>query len=362
MIPRGTIVHRTLALDVKKHMGIRGKYPSILAQPDRWVSWWPTAVLAGLRLIKRHRVHAIWSTYPIMTAHSIAYTLSRASALPWIADFRDPVASSVSGNGKATVASQIRWEQRTLSRAARSVFTTPSAAQACVEHYPAAFHEGRIHYIPNGFDEADFVGLETQIPPHKDGPLHFVHAGVLYPEGRNPAHFFRALASLKRRGILKAGEVRITLRASGWVNDYGAELKRLGIGDIVTLAPRRPYREVLVEQASADGLLLFQGERYDRQIPAKLYEYLRLRRPIFGLVGEHGDAAGLLREMPSSVIAPIDSESVIEERFAAFMDFATRHDKALPEFPDVQQYSRDNATGTLARLLDSISACTVPKQ
>jgi hypothetical protein len=68
-IPPGCRVSRSLAFDARRHFGIGGKYPAFLAQPDRWASWWPSAVLQGLRIIRRQQVRAIWSTYPIMTAH-----------------------------------------------------------------------------------------------------------------------------------------------------------------------------------------------------------------------------------------------------------------------------------------------------
>ncbi|MEG1329704.1 MAG: glycosyltransferase, partial [Janthinobacterium sp.] len=84
-------VRRTLALDAARHLAIGGRYPRCLALPDRWSSWWLSAVPAGLRMIRQYRPDAIWSTYPIATAHLIALTLQKLSGLPWIADQRDPM-------------------------------------------------------------------------------------------------------------------------------------------------------------------------------------------------------------------------------------------------------------------------------
>jgi hypothetical protein len=60
--PAGLFVHRAFALDASRHLAIGRRYPSILARPDRWVSWWWGAVPAGLRLIHRLRPQALWST------------------------------------------------------------------------------------------------------------------------------------------------------------------------------------------------------------------------------------------------------------------------------------------------------------
>ena len=43
-IPADVRVVRTSFVDVKRHLAIRGSYPSCLAIPDRWIGWWPWAV------------------------------------------------------------------------------------------------------------------------------------------------------------------------------------------------------------------------------------------------------------------------------------------------------------------------------
>src|SRR6185437_14245626 len=124
-----------------------------------------------------------------------------------------PVSSSVAGKNRMTRQAQTRWEQRIVSHAACSVFTTPGAERACAALYPSAFAEKRIEVIPNGFDEADFAGLAAVHEVKRFSPLHFVHAGVLYQDGRNPASLFEALANLRRAGALTASDIRVTLRA-----------------------------------------------------------------------------------------------------------------------------------------------------
>jgi len=81
--------------------------------------------------------------------------------------------------------------------------------------------------------------------------------------------FFNALTRLKTVGQVRSEQPKVVLRASGWEPRYQQEIDRLGIADIVTLAPSIGNREALVEQATADGLLLFQGSKFDRQMPAK---------------------------------------------------------------------------------------------
>ena len=91
-VPPRLQVRRAFALDAARHLSLRGAYPQWLAVPDRWSSWWLGAVPAGLALARQWKFDVIWSTYPIATAHLIAYTLHRLTGIPWVADFRDPMA------------------------------------------------------------------------------------------------------------------------------------------------------------------------------------------------------------------------------------------------------------------------------
>ena len=354
LVPEGCRVHRALALDVQRHLSIRGKYPGFLAQPDRWSTWWLAAVWQGLRLIRRHDIGAIWSTYPIMSAHCIAHTLSRRTGLPWIADFRDPVASSVEAGNKFSVASQNRLEQRVVGRASRVVLTTPGAMSGYADRYPEAFQGHRLSVIPNGYDESAFAGIAADRPLGPGRPLRFVHSGILYPDGRDPLPFLTALANLKAAGILSDSGVQIVLRASGSEAVYEGEIKRLSLQGMVTLAPPVPNDAALREQADADALLLFQGQRYDRQIPAKVYEYLRIGRPIFALVGEHGDTANLLRESGGAKLVPLDDTDAIEHGLSEFI--LSLHNGNPPKASEqlVASYSRFCGAALLARLLDDV--------
>ena len=127
-IPAGTVVERAFALDTARHLAIAGRYPAILARPDRWRSWVLGAIPAGLRLIQRFRPDVLWSTYPIATAHLIARRLQRLSGLPLVADFRDPMAQDGYPEDPRTWRAFDRIERAVAGVAARMVFVDPERA------------------------------------------------------------------------------------------------------------------------------------------------------------------------------------------------------------------------------------------
>ncbi|MGC3961908.1 MAG: glycosyltransferase [Rhodocyclaceae bacterium] len=342
------VVERALALDSARHLSVGGRYPGALAVPDRWVSWWPHAVLKGLAMIRRYRPAAIWSTYPIATAHMIGHTLSRLSGVPWIADFRDPMAQDDYPTDPAVRRSFERIERAALSRARAAVFTTRGAAAIYRERYPA--HAGKVALIENGFDEESFTGLapQTNTTPR---PFTLLHSGAVYPSERDPSQFFDALGALDRSGQITPAALRVRFRAAVHDGLIGDMAKRAGVAAYVEMAPPLPYREALTEMLGADALLVLQAANCNQQIPAKVYEYLRAQRPILGLTDPAGDTGDLLTRSGVRWIAPLDDAQAIAHMLPAFITAARAGDAGVPDAGLVAAHSRRARTAALADLL-----------
>lgn len=363
-LPATAVVERALALDAARQLSIGGAYPKLIALPDRWVSWWPSGVLKGLRLIRRHRPALLWSTYPIATAHLIALTLHRLTGVPWVTDFRDPMVERDPITGEEypydpTIRRVNAWiESAAVRRCVRAVFTTPGTARMYSDRYPDLPAE-RWQVIENGFDEESFVAAEGEPVDACDDdsrPLKLLHSGILYREHRDPTAFFDAVAELRERGVISASSLQIVLRASGFEDVYGAQIRERGIDDIVSLEHSVPYEQALAEMLTADGLLIFQASNCNWQIPAKAYEYLRARRPILALTDPEGDTARLLRSDGVDTIAPIDSRALIAQAIEDFLTRIRAGSAPLPDAAKVMRHSRRNRTSEFAALLETVLA------
>ncbi len=349
-------VRRTLGLDAARHLALRGRYPRQAALPDRYASWWLTAVPVGLTLIRRHRPRVIWSTYPVATAHLIGLTLHRLSRLPWVADFRDSMTEEGYPRDPLRRRAHAWIEERAVARAARLVFTAPSTIAMYRARYPWLDGE-RCAWIPNGYDETDFDSLAPSPAAASPGrPLRLVHSGVVYPEERDPRPFFQALSRLKQRGLLNAWSLEVLLRGSGFQADYSRLLRELGVDDIVHLVPPVGYREALQECVEADALLLLQGASCDHQIPAKAYEYLRARRPILALTAERGDTAALLRDSGGATIIDLADADAIAAALPGFLREVRDGTHPLPDMTRVSCHAREERARDLAVLLDEVAA------
>lgn len=346
-VPADTPMCRAFALDTARHLSMGGRYIAAMARPDRWASWRFDGVRQGLRLVRVHRPRVLWSTYPIATAHVIGAQIQQRTGLPWVADFRDPMAQDGYPEDPKAWQSFKQIEELAALRAALMCFTTPSAAETYRRRYPAAAQ--RIVVLENGYDEATFTRAEaalTDRSPLNPGCLTLLHSGIVYPSERDPTQLFEALGQLRGHGL---GGARLRLRFRAAVADellHGLA-QRHGVEEMVEILPAIPYADALAEMLRAEGLLVMQASNCNEQVPAKVYEYLRARRPILSLTDPAGDTWRVLQAAGLSANARLDRSDDIVQLLAKVVDQG--FDGCLPRSDAVAAAARRARTAELAK-------------
>lgn len=348
-------VYRAFALDASRHLSFMGRYPGLLALPDRWISWLMGAVPLGLNLVRKYRPDVIWSTYPVATALLIGLSLKRITGLPWIADLRDPM-TDVDYPPDPITRHVYKWiEERTINYCTRAVLTTPGAINDYERRFPR-IPASRFCLIENGYDEENFAVAEANLHSRSSSDKQFVliHSGIIYPSERDPVAFFEALAALLERKLISPLNLKVILRATAHDEYLLPLIDRYGIGKVVSLAPPIPYQDALSEMLAADGLLILQASNCNNQIPAKLYEYLRARRPILALTDLTGDTAAVLMKAGIDTIAPLDSRNAIMKELLRFLTLAKQNVAPVASTEMVSANSRKSRTEELGKLFDEV--------
>jgi Glycosyl transferase 4-like domain len=358
-IPPQVHVERTFALDAARHFRFFGRYPGAFARPDRWRSWYWSAVPSGLRLIQRFQPEVIWSTYPIATAHVIAAALHRKSGLPWIADFRDPMAQDGYPEDPKTWQRFMEIEAEAAGHASRLVFVTPGAMRVYAARYPETPRE-RFVVLENGYDDAIFRQVEqaqaNDPAPPDPGRMTLLHSGIVYPSERDPTAFFVALARLSKRDDVNPRNFRVRFRAPVHQELLQRLAAETGTAELIEIAPPIPYRAALGEMMRVDGLVVMQGDNCNEQIPAKLYEYFRARRPVLGLADPAGDTAQALRRAGVPHIAKLEDAAAVEQTLAAFVAMLRSGNGVLPDASAAAMASREARTQQFVELVGQVVA------
>lgn len=352
-VPHHVEVKRAAGWDTARHLAVSGRYLGFMALPDRWVSWLFGGVISGLAMIRKNKPKVIWSTYPIASAHLIGLALHRLTGLPWVADFRD----SMTEENYPTNPRQkkiYRWiEAQAVKRASKLIFTTQGACDMYRARYPQ-IDKDRFTVIPNGYDEEIFQAAEKQLTNQtgEGCPITLVHSGVLYPSERDPSAFFDALAELKSEGKVSADSLNVVLRATGHDHLFQPMLKERSIEDLVTLVSGVSYIEALKEMLTVDGLLLFQAANCNHQVPAKLYEYFRAKKPILALTDNNGNTATTMREAGLGNIVDLQDKQDIKKGLLEFVEQVRNGSAALASPETTRSYSRQSLVGNFAEIFD----------
>ena len=361
-LPPNLNVKYPFALDSAKDLAIAGRYLRSTATPDRWISWKLWAVPTGMSMIKEQKPNIIWATYPIATAMAIAYSLHKKTGIPWIADFRDPMAYDAQPDNPEMIAKIDKLEKKWVESCAKVIVTTPGHRKILQNKYPH-IDNNRWAVIPNGYDETISTEVERAVTnninksqPENTNKITLLHSGTIYtePHERDPRPLFAVLENLKKTQQISSQNLQIILRATGHDSQIQQMIENADITDLVKIKPALPYRAALEEMFSVDGLLLLQGTAYKNQVPAKLFEYLRAKRPLLALTDLQGDTARIMQEAEVTTIAPLNDINQIEFQLLRTINSIKTQSLLIASHPHLTTLSRHARAKELADILDGI--------
>ncbi len=323
--------------------------------PDLMVGWLPAGLKAAQRAVGRHHCQAIYSTAPQWTAHLIALLTKRLTGLPWVADFRDPWRSSPWR--KIPYPSVDRYdgwlEGRVVREADWVVCNTEPLREDFVRRFPEL--SSKFVTVPNGFDPEEFADLRAQRPVGGDKVV-LSHAGWFYGQ-RRPEPTFRALRLLQEGA---PPSTQVCLQLLGHPHYEGKHLKGLaaehGVEPLVLVRGEVPHRQALELMRGSDIQLLvgFNGVGADLQVPAKLFEYFGVGKPVLALAPRRSAIADMMARsgIEGEVCDPDDPQQIAAaiRRMAARRKDCAGQPQAADAGPMTQFYRREQVA-RIAKLL-----------
>lgn len=329
--------------------------------PDSQVGWVPVAVLAGLRLRRRHSIDSILTSGPPHSAHLIGWWLKRLTGVSWIADLRDPWVGSpqvpLSLRSGLSDRLEARLERAVVRGADRVVLLTERARESFRQRYPDQLPT-RLVTITNGFDAEDFSPLPA-IPP--EAVFTVVHAGTLYYR-RSPRALLTAIANLVGRGTIPRSDIQLVF--AGEIAD-GHDVTGLAasgpLAGVIRITGSLSHQEALSWMRRADVLCLFaQGQT--EQIPAKAFEYLAAGAPILAITGE-GATSDLISKAGGGAV-PDEPWAIEEAVLQHYRHYQVGFRPATLAAPwareEIRHLDRQRLAGRLAELLEESRATREP--
>src|SRR6185437_14158765 len=312
--------------------------------------WAVYAYRAAMNFLEQNpgRRITILSTFPPLGTHLAAFLLARRTHLPWIADFRDPLADNP-GNGDLNDFQRLiyrRLERVLVARVSVIIANTDEAETKLKSAYPAS--AGKIHLIWNGFDPEQ----RLEALPLPDRPYRVLsHVGELY-EGRSIAPLLDSFKRLIDSGRVDPGRFKIRLVGPAKASSLPAPafVKAARDAGWLELAGPVPKDEAHLIMQTSDGLLLIQPHS-TLQVPGKLYEYLQIGRPILALLPPHSSIERVLQNsgVPYRCAYSTDAPAVFDESVLRFFTLHSAPVKPSEWFEN--EFNAEQHARTLARLI-----------
>ncbi len=320
--------------------------------PDARRGWYRYAVRDGLEIIRKHHVAAIYSSSPPYTCSLIARALKRKTGVPWIAGFRDPWRGFLSTPKRWWLPDGIdrSYERSTYVECDRMEVAWRGILKDFASKYPDV-DASKVHYLPNGFDSADFPSVE--VVDHNTFTI--TYTGSMYGK-RNPEQFLEAVASLVHRGDLPRDA--FTLQ---FIGRFGAEVRAMFEHPIlqrnITVREYLPHSESVRHLFQSDALLMIVDDFIgnDEIVPGKVFEYIGSGKPIITIAPE-GAVAEVIRETGSGLVASARDVDRIADIVLNFYNAWKEKRPAIQQDRDaIKRYERKEITRQLASLLDEVT-------
>lgn len=326
---------------------------SFLRLPDEKQGWIANIALGGSRILRRQKIDVIFTSGPPWTTHLGGLILKYITKRRWVADFRDPWTienfkpDQMRSQWSDTVE---KWLENKVAREADTVVsTTPSLTNYLKSTLPVD-QRNKCLTITNGFDESDFEGISDSAPV-ENKKIRVSYAGTLY-HNRNPEPFFIALRALILRGKIEKDAIEIDFMGD-CVYYRNVSVQRLidkyELSPMVRLMGRMPFQTCMKRLMHSNALLLFaQGQ--PKQIPGKVFEYIRLNKPILAITDE-GETKRILEPFKKAFIAHPDNTDDIGQKFILLLEAAKYGRGGLGSYKEIKKYDCRQLSRKLARCL-----------
>jgi len=312
--------------------------------PDARALWIRPTVKRLSRFLKENKVDAILTDGPPHTNTVIGMRLAKKFGIPWLADFQDPWTQvDYYQRFKLTRRADRKHkqlEQEVFCTAAKITIASPTWAKDL-----EAIGAKNVSVIYYGYDEDDFIDLKEEKHPY----FIISHTGIL-GEDRNPQMLFKALHDLTDE--LPAFRKKLKIKLAGPVDaKITDEIKKQGLEKHTEILGNISRRAALQLNKNAQILLLpiNKAPNAKGRLPGKLYEYLRIGKPVLALGPQDSDAAEIIRQTKSGQIFPYDDYESVKQFVRAVFE-----GKLIFRPENIEQFTNENQTKILAGYLYEI--------
>lgn len=325
-----------------------------ILSPDAEFFWYYFNRENVLDIIKKEKINCIYSTSFPYSAHLLGLYIKREFPdLPWVVDFRDEWTNNPynldSIYKKVKLKAERRKEYEVTSECDYFITNSPFMLENFIADNKTL--SGRSTFIPNGYDDDDFQGLINK----RDGGDKFVitYSGSLYGR-RNLDEFLDGLKILIDNNKIDKNKLEIRIVGNIYETILTSYAQKYGLEGVIKSYGYLPHKDSIQMLYNSDIILLVigKGKGSKNFYTGKIFEYIRVDRPILAIVPEDGAAAQVIDSTNTGkVVDPEDIVSVSEALEYYYLNWLNNVEIHKPNWEAVKTYSRKSQTEKLANIL-----------
>ena len=303
--------------------------------PDSRKGWNNFAYKKAVEILEKENIDTVITTSPPHSTQLIGLKLKETQNIKWIADLRDPWTDIYYYKSmlhtKWAKQKDLNYEKRVIEKSDKVVVVSDSIKQLLLNKSNLV-KESKIHIIPNGFDDDDFLVSSK----NNNSKFLLSYVGTItkdYP-----------LDSIKK----SISNLNINLEFTGKAD----EPTKLLLNEVASFNNHVKHKESINLLLASDMLLLVIPKISNNKgiLTGKLFEYLGARKPILCIGPTDGDAAKIIEECKAGKTFDYSDENGIYDFIETYMS-----DEFIFENKNYLKYSRRNLTKNLSKILTDMA-------
>ncbi|CAH0438396.1 glycosyl transferase [Clostridium neonatale] len=322
--------------------------------PDGNVIWANNVIKEINDKIDFTEIDVVYTTSSPYSAHIIGEYIKKEYSIPWIADFRDQwVDNPYIDYDKDSLRYKLEknMEKNVVFNCDRLITVTPVITENYISTYK--IEKNKVITITNGYDEEDFKNIKSKKENNK---FTMIHNGSFYLK-RNPYTVARVIKKLVENEIIDEKKIEIILNGNNDCNIINKFKEIMGkYSDFIKINGYLSHEESLIKSNNADILLLICGEEESsKQVyTGKVFEYLRLRKPVLSISPKGSLVDKLLDETECGINAEYNDIETIEKIILNYYNSWLKGNKIEVGAKNIEKYERKELTKKLVEIFNEV--------
>jgi len=315
------------------------------AIPDKFFSWLPSAYKTGRRIIEKENIKVIYATAPYFSGLVLGWLLSQKTGAKLVVEFRDPWTTNLNWYNRFFISSFFdKILKKKILEQSTIIIAVTDGIKKILEKSLTGI-TSKIVVISNGFDSENL----PEIKPNEIFTL--TYAGTLKDDRKKFLKIFlSALAALFKERVIEKEKIKI--KFLGDKPHFGQFTKELS--GLIEYSGYTDYLTSLKKQGRSAVLLFFDNKICSASVPAKIYEYFFLSRPILAFTYPESPVAKIIKETNAGfcLFGEKEAKNIILTLYNNF--YSEGKIEYHPNFEELKKFSYSILTKKINNCLEKV--------